>query len=225
MAFTLPLLLGLLALGSGAPLARPGVDIISDIRKGLRVVVDTRDSLSRSVGGFLPGSLRAEEFSREEVPKVDISTAIFLVDKAEVEAEICTDGVTCYTGTLEPFADLLVFPEDVDFEALTTLLERKQVVLIDVRRPEELIKDGQIPGSVNLPLQDIPGALALSDKVFEDTYGFRKPRPEATNLVLTCRSGRRILVARERMEALGYTSLRLFRGSINGWKAKNGPLV
>ena len=222
---TLPLLLGLLALGSGAPLARPAFDVITDIRKGLRVVVDTRDSQARSVDGFLPGSLQAEEFSRKEVPKVDISSAIFLVDTAKVEAEICTEGVTCYTGTLEPFADIVVFPEDVDFEALTTLLERKKVVLIDVRRPEELITDGQIPGSVNLPLQDIPDAFSLNDEVFEDTYGFEKPRPEENNLVLTCRSGRRILVAQERMEALGYTSLRLFRESINGWKAKKGPLV
>ena len=65
-------------------------------------------------------------------------------------------------------------------------------------------------------------------------YGFELPEKEAKNVVLTCRSnmskkdttcrilifiifvfksGRRILVAQERMASLGYTSLRLYRSA------------
>lgn len=177
------------------------------------------------VDGFISGSVRAGKFGRDGAPELDISSVVFLIDQPQVEEEICSGEVSCYTGSLQPFKDLLQFPEDVNFSALMELLDRNEVVLVDVRRPEELLTDGEIPGSVNVPLQEIPAAFQLSTQDFKAKYGFNLPEKEATNVVLTCRSGRRILVAQERLKALGYSSLRLYRGSINDWKANNGPLV
>ena len=217
------LFLLLATLGSTAPILE---DLISQIRSGSRTVVDTRDSFTRSVEGFLPASLLAEEFSkRGAASNLDIGSVIFLVDRPAVESEICTEGITCYTGGMQPFADKVIFPEDVSFQALRVLLEKDLIVLVDVRTPEELVTDGTIPGSVNVPLQEIPAAFRLNEEEFLEEYGFRKPGTEDRNVVLTCRSGRRILVAQERMETLGYNSLRLYRGSLKGWKANKGPLV
>ena len=46
------------------------------------------------------------------------------------------------------------FEKDVDFSTLQRLLEDEAnpILLVDVRTPGELRTDGQIPGTVNLPL-------------------------------------------------------------------------
>merc|ERR1719336_2941029 len=50
------------------------------------------------VDGFLPGSVRAGEFGREGAPELDISAVVFIIDQPEVEEEICSEDVSCYTG-------------------------------------------------------------------------------------------------------------------------------
>ena len=62
-----------------------------------------------------------------------------------------------------------------------------RVLLVDVRNATELENPGQIPGSVNLPLYEIPEAFLLDDSEFLEKYGFNKPETEARNVVLTCR--------------------------------------
>lgn len=42
---------------------------------------------------------------------------------------------------------------------------------------------------------------------FLTKYGFTKPAPEATNVVVACRSGRRAVTAIQILEKLGYNSL------------------
>ena len=56
-----------------------------------------------------------------------------------------------------------------------------------MRNASELIKPGKIPGSVHLPLFEIPQAFLLSEQDFSEKYGFEKPNTEAKNVVLTCR--------------------------------------
>jgi len=211
-AFAL-LVINLLHLCLALPVEKDENLLISLIKSGSKTVVDTRTDQSRMVDGFIPGSIRAGEFGQEGPSDLDISSVVFLVDQPKVEEEICSEEVSCYTGSLAPFKDDLIFPEEVNFAALTELLDRNEVVLIDVRRPEELVNDGEIPGSVNVPLQEIPGAFKLSSQDFNAKYGFELPDKGAKNVVLTCRSGRRILVAQERMASLGYTSLRLYRSA------------
>ena len=46
-----------------------------------------------------------------------------------MEEEICSEEVSCFTGSLAPFKDDLVFPEDVNFAALTELLDRNEVIM------------------------------------------------------------------------------------------------
>jgi len=200
-------------------------DVVTLIREGSMTLVDTRDAQSRSVYGFLPESIQATEYSTESSGEVDIEKVIFLVNEDKIKREICTDDVRCYTGDLQEFSDMIIFPQDVKFNELEILLEEKRIVLIDVRRPEELVTDGRIPDSVNVPLQDIPEAFTLEKEEFKEKYGFQLPDKDAKNVVLTCRSGRRILKANKSLEKLGYKNLRLYRGSILDWKANNGPLL
>ena len=46
-----------------------------------------------------------------------------------MEEEICSEEVSCFTGSLAPFKDDLVFPEEVNFAALTELLDRNEVIM------------------------------------------------------------------------------------------------
>jgi len=200
-------------------------DVVALIREGSMTLVDTRDAQSRSVYGFLPESIQATEYSTKSLDQVDIDKVIFLVNEDKIKREICTDDVLCYTGDLHELSDMIIFPQDVKFNELEILLEDKRIVLIDVRRPEELVTDGRIPGSVNVPLQDIPEAFTLEKEEFKEKYGFKLPDKAAKNVVLTCRSGRRILKANKSLEKIGYKNLRLYRGSILEWKANNGPLL
>jgi len=114
--------------------------------------------------------------------------------------------------------------EDISFSALELLLEQKRITLIDVRNTTELETDGEIPGSMHVPLHEIPEAFQLSPDQFLEKYKFALPQLTAKNIVLTCRSGRRVLIAQERMKLLGYNHLRLYRGSFNDWVKKGGQV-
>ena len=60
---------------------------------------------------------------------LSLLTSGFLSAILKVEKEICSEEVSCYTGSLFPFEDLLVFPEDVNFDALVQLLDRNEVTI------------------------------------------------------------------------------------------------
>ena len=77
---------------------------------------------------------------------------------------------------------------------MNRLLDSNSILLIDVRNRTELNTVGQIPGSVCLPLHEVAAAMELSPEEFSAKYGFEKPSPDNRKIVLTCRSGRRVLV-------------------------------
>ena len=64
--------------------------------------------------------------------------------------------------------------------------------LVDVRTAEEFAA-GHLPGAINIPLQQLPDVVVRSGIARE------------TSLVLYCRSGRRSEMAREILNAAGYT--------------------
>uniref|UniRef100_A0A9J8CB72 Rhodanese domain-containing protein n=1 Tax=Cyprinus carpio carpio TaxID=630221 RepID=A0A9J8CB72_CYPCA len=55
---------------------------------------------------------------------------------------------------------------DVSYEQLKKLLLSDSSVVIDVREPWELREYGNIPGSINVPLGQVNGALQLTSKKF-----------------------------------------------------------
>ena len=57
-------------------------------------------------------------------------------------------------------------------------------------------------------MPEIEEAVGLSENAFMERYGFPKPLPEDKNVVLTCRSGRRIRVAWDLLEPYGYCDVR-----------------
>merc|ERR1712106_1278160 len=99
-------------------------------------------------------------------------------------------------------------------------LEEESVVLIDVRTLEENNDLGSIPGSVNIPVDQVAEAFSyLTDQQFRDRYGISKPAKNAENVVVSCSGGYRSASARQLLVALGWPHIILYPGSFDDWVA------
>ena len=81
---------------------------------------------------------------------------------------------------------------DVDYDQLIELMkndqpEEKKTILVDVRNADELVKDGKIVGSYNIPLPEISSAFQLDKKKFKLKYGFDLVEKDTENLILSCK--------------------------------------
>jgi rhodanese-related sulfurtransferase len=93
--------------------------------------------------------------------------------------------------------------ENVSREDLKRGMADGTIVLVDVREPYEY-DDGHIPGATLNPLQSFdPDALP--------------PQEAGKRIVLSCRSGKRSLVAMERARAAGRTDI---TAHYAGWHAR-----
>ena len=65
-----------------------------------------------------------------------------------------------------------------------------------------------------------------NDEQFAFRYGFLKPdSTKSQNIVLTCRSGRRVLVADKILKRKGYLNLRIYSGSFKDWVKNRGTVI
>jgi len=181
------------------------------------------------VNGYLPNSERMnfEDILASDPDLTEEENVIFMLDDGvpAIAKKVCTRKASCYVGTMDKYSDILEYPKAVTYKSLSLLLNEDRIVFIDVRNASELQDPGQIPGSVHLPLFDIPEAFLLSDNDFKEKYSFEKPSTTDKNVVLTCRSGRRIQVANRRLQALGYNHLRLYYGSFKDWVRNGGEVI
>ncbi|MBL4808454.1 MAG: hypothetical protein JKY43_00150 [Phycisphaerales bacterium] len=85
-------------------------------------------------------------------------------------------------------------------------------LLIDIREPHEL-NIAQIPGSTNIPMGDLPAALAELD--IEDD----------TQVAILCRTGKRSLDVAVFMQQQGFTEARSVAGGIHWWSDRLDPTL
>lgn len=86
---------------------------------------------------------------------------------------------------------------------------RDEVVLVDVREPEEFVGElGHIAGASLVPLATLPAALQTT------------PRHHRT--IVVCRSGGRSAKAAQTLLAAGYTHVASLRGGMLAWNARIG---
>ncbi|MBI5001875.1 rhodanese-like domain-containing protein [Candidatus Woesearchaeota archaeon] len=120
---------------------------------------------------------------------------------------------TCATGTCTTAAPkeenrtLDLSPEDFSKE-----LKKQDIILIDVRRPEEF-NEGHIKNAKLLPVQE------LSEEKM-DELGVKKN----DDILLYCRSGGRSGHALHMLQAAGYNHVRHLDGGILAWQEKKLPL-
>ncbi|WP_293447507.1 rhodanese-like domain-containing protein [Persephonella sp.] len=87
--------------------------------------------------------------------------------------------------------------------------EKDRIILLDVRTPEEVKTDGKIPGSVLIPLDQLPNKIDRLDK--------------NKKIFVYCRSGTRSVSASRLLSSLGFKVYNI-KGGINSWKSEGLPV-
>lgn len=84
-------------------------------------------------------------------------------------------------------------------------------VILDVRTSEEYAA-GHIPGSINVPLDDLPGGVADLQLSSDE------------EIVVHCQRGGRAAKAEAELRDAGYTNLRDLTGHMEGWRSGGYPV-
>ncbi|XP_004674128.1 PREDICTED: thiosulfate sulfurtransferase/rhodanese-like domain-containing protein 3 [Condylura cristata] len=126
-------------------------------------------------------------------------------------AEAALLGLKSIKGSCHNFCTA---SKTVTYIQLKNLLNSKNIILIDVRETWEVLEHGKIPGSVNIPLDELDKALQMSPKDFKEKYNEVKPS-QSDSLVFSCLAGVRSKKALDKALTLGFTSAQHYAG---GWK-------
>ena len=99
---------------------------------------------------------------------------------------------------------------DLSAEQFKKMMKEKDVVIIDVRTPEEYEKDGHIKGANLIPVQ-----------LFRYIY---LPGLRGKKVLVYCRSGNRSSAASKMLEQMGIKNVYNLKGGIIEWKSKKLPV-
>jgi len=100
----------------------------------------------------------------------------------------------------------------VDADSVKTLMKNKNIVILDVRTPEEFT-EGHLKGSVNIDYRDENFEKGIDTLKKYVTY------------VVYCRSGRRSEEAGKLMSEKGFKKIYHYHGGILDWEEKKNELV
>ena len=96
----------------------------------------------------------------------------------------------------------------------------RKPLLLDVREPAEFVML-HIPGSLNVP-------RGVLEQACEWDYEETVPRLAAgrdLDIVIICRSGKRSVLAADRMQEMGFSDVSSLRTGVRGWNDFEQPLV
>ncbi|XP_011267844.1 rhodanese domain-containing protein CG4456 [Camponotus floridanus] len=109
---------------------------------------------------------------------------------------------------------------NVDYKQLLEAQKDENILIVDVREHAEINETGKLPGSINIPMDDVKNVfLNLSKEEFEERYGKHKPDKD-TKIIFSCRSGRRSGIVQETVQKLGYTKAYNYTGGWLDWEDK-----
>ncbi|XP_039108054.1 thiosulfate sulfurtransferase/rhodanese-like domain-containing protein 3 [Hyaena hyaena] len=128
-------------------------------------------------------------------------------------AEAVLWGLKSIKGSCHNFCTAV---KDVTYKELKSLLNSRQITLIDVRERWEIVEYGKIPGSINIPLGEVGEALQMNPNDFKEKYNEVKPS-KSDSLVFSCLAGVRSKKALDTAVSLGFNSVRHYAGGWNEW--------
>merc|ERR1712025_487205 len=107
---------------------------------------------------------------------------------------------------------------EISHNQLVEVLKSKTAVVVDVRNPEELVKFGEIPGAINIPLGDLESALSMRPKKLEKLFDVTLD--ERTPLVFSCMAGIRSKKAVVMAWSYGFTNASDYAGGWVEWNQR-----
>ncbi len=103
--------------------------------------------------------------------------------------------------------------ENLDSKSFYKMIQQeKNIIILDVRTPEEYAKDGHIPNSILIPVQVLPQYIKDLEK-FKDK-----------KILVYCRSGNRSSVASKFLEQNGFKNVYNLKYGIIDWKKEGLPV-
>ncbi|XP_074846931.1 thiosulfate sulfurtransferase/rhodanese-like domain-containing protein 3 [Carettochelys insculpta] len=109
---------------------------------------------------------------------------------------------------------------NVSYEELKGLI-KSQITHIDVREKWEIEQLGKIPGSINIPVDEVVEALQMNPKDFKERYNQDMPA-KSDHLVFSCMAGVRSKKALDIAMSLGFSRVQHYAGGFEEW-AKYEP--
>lgn len=125
----------------------------------------------------------------------------------QAQEDVQTQKTAQKTHTTDSHQQVATF-QNVDVEGFKKLMQQPDVVVLDVRTPQE-VAQGAIEGSININLYDPNFDAKLSELDKSKTY------------LVYCRSGRRSVTASNKMLEKGFTKVYNLLGGYNAWSMKN----
>lgn len=106
--------------------------------------------------------------------------------------------------------------KSINYDQLIEHIENK-TYLVDVREKQELSDTGTLPSSVNIPVGEVGTALQMSEDEYVSQYKACKPRLDQ-EIIFSCRSGKRSLMAAELATKLGFQKVLNYSGGWLDWE-------
>jgi rhodanese-related sulfurtransferase len=105
-------------------------------------------------------------------------------------------------------------------EAQAKMQADPNVVVVDVREPEDVKSTGAIPGAMNIPL----GVLPLrADTELPENLREARLQDRSTPVITTCGGGGQAALAAKTLKDMGFTNVSMVDGGTRGWKAAGLP--
>ncbi|XP_052545611.1 thiosulfate sulfurtransferase/rhodanese-like domain-containing protein 3 isoform X1 [Tympanuchus pallidicinctus] len=95
-------------------------------------------------------------------------------------------------------------------------LKKANVLHIDVRERWEIERDGKIPASINIPLNELVEALQMNPADFREQYNQKMPA-KSDHVVFSCFAGTRSRQALSFAASLGFSRVQHYAGGLEDW--------
>ena len=109
--------------------------------------------------------------------------------------------------------------ESIEAKDAIDLAKKDDVVIVDIRDPRELERDGKIPGSFHATRGMLEFWVDPESPYFKPVFG------EDKTFVIHCASGWRSLLATQQLKRMGLPKVVNMRGGFSGWKQAGGPVA
>jgi rhodanese-related sulfurtransferase len=104
-------------------------------------------------------------------------------------------------------------------EEVAREVEAESVTLVDIREPDEVQRDGAIPGAV-------PAPRGMLEFWADPASPYHRPEFDPdSRTILYCASGGRSALAVLALQGLGYTDVAHLDGGLKSWKEQGRPIT